>query len=61
MRPHVTLARLDDAPVEKLAAFVQAHNLFRAGPIEVGHFTLFSSLLGKDAAAYTPEVEYALA
>ncbi len=59
--PHVTLARLDNAPPDKLAAFMQAHNLFRDGPIEVEHFTLFSSLLGKEAAVYTPEVEYALA
>ncbi len=59
--PHVTLARLDNAAPDKLAGFVQAHNLFRAGPIEVDHFTLFSSQLGKEAAVYTPEVEYALA
>jgi 2'-5' RNA ligase len=58
--PHVTLARLDNPPVDKLAGFVQAHNLFRAGPIEVEHFTLFSSLLGKEASVYTAEVEYAL-
>jgi len=58
--PHVTLARLDNAPVDKIAAFVQAHNLFRVGPIEVGHFTLFSAQLGKEAAVYTPEVEYGL-
>src|SRR3954471_15218073 len=56
--PHVTLARLDNAPPDKLAGFVQAHNLFREGPIAVEHFTLFSSLLGKEAAVYTPEVEY---
>lgn len=59
--PHVTLARLDNAAPDKLAGFVQAHNLFRAGPLEVEHFTLFSSQLGKEAAVYTPEVEYALA
>lgn len=59
--PHVTLARLDNAPPDKLAGFVQAHNLFREGPIEVEHFTLFSSQLGKEASVYTPEVEYALA
>jgi 2'-5' RNA ligase len=58
--PHVTLARLDNAPPDKLAGFVQAHNLFRDGPIEVEHFTLFSSLLGKEASVYTPEVEYEL-
>ncbi len=59
-QPHVTLARLDNVMEEKLARFVAAHNLFRADPIEVEHFTLFSSLLGKDQAIYTPEVEYEL-
>ncbi|HET9018678.1 MAG TPA: RNA 2',3'-cyclic phosphodiesterase [Acetobacteraceae bacterium] len=58
--PHITLARLDNAPEAKLAAFVQANNLFRAEPVPVEHFTLFSSRLGKDQAVYTPEVEYPL-
>jgi 2'-5' RNA ligase len=59
-QPHVTLARLDGAAEARLAAFVQAHNLFRAESVAVEHFTLFSSVLGKDQPAYTPEVEYAL-
>jgi 2'-5' RNA ligase len=58
--PHVSLARLRDAAEGKLAAFVQSHNLFRAGPIQVEHFVLFSSLLGKEASVYRAEVEYAL-
>ena len=58
--PHVTLARLDGAPVEKVAGWVQAHNLFRSEPMAVEHFTLFSSLLGKEQATYEPEVEYPL-
>jgi RNA 2',3'-cyclic 3'-phosphodiesterase len=58
--PHVTLARLDNTPHPKLAAFVQAHNLFRTEPVPVSHFTLFSSQLGKEASVYTAEVEYAL-
>jgi 2'-5' RNA ligase len=58
--PHVTLARLDNAPEAKLAGWVQAHNLFRADPVRVAHFTLFSSRLGKEQSVYTPEVEYAL-
>jgi len=58
--PHVTLARLDN-PVEfKLAAFVQANNLFRSEPVQVEHFTLFSSRLGKEASVYRAEVEYGL-
>lgn len=60
--PHVALARLDGSVVpHKLAAFVQARNLFRAQPFEVEHLTLFSSRLGKEASAYTAEVEYPLA
>ena len=59
--PHVTVARLDNAPHVKLAEWVQAHNLLRTEPMAVEHFTLFSSRLGKDGAVYTPEVEYGLA
>jgi 2'-5' RNA ligase len=59
--PHITLARLDNnVPEAKLAAFVQGHNLFRAEPFTVEHFTLFSSRLGKEQSVYTAEVEYAL-
>jgi RNA 2',3'-cyclic 3'-phosphodiesterase len=60
-QPHVTLARLDNPAEGKVAAFVQAHNLFRGQPIPVEHFTLFSSFLNKDHAIYTPEAEYELA
>jgi len=59
--PHVTLARLDNVPEAKVAAFVQAHNLFRALPVRMEHFTLFSSHLHKAGSIYTPEVEYELA
>lgn len=59
--PHVTLARLDNAPEAKVAAWVQANNLFASEPVEVGGFVLFRSQLGKERAVYTPEVEYALA
>ncbi|MCU0886946.1 MAG: RNA 2',3'-cyclic phosphodiesterase [Rubritepida sp.] len=59
--PHVTLARTELVPLDKLAGFLQAHNLFRTEPVPVEHFTLFSSRLGKEMAVYTPEVDYALA
>jgi 2'-5' RNA ligase len=59
-QPHVTLARLDNVPEAKLVSYVQAHNLFRAEPVTVEHFTLFSSRLGKEASVYTAEVEYGL-
>jgi len=59
--PHVTLARTDKAPPEKIVAYVQAHNLFRAPAVSVESFTLYSSRLGKEQAVYVPEVEYDLA
>ena len=58
--PHVTLARLDGVPEAKVAAWVQSHNLFRSEPIAIERFTLFSSRLGKEQAAYEPEVDYPL-
>ncbi|MBO1076327.1 RNA 2',3'-cyclic phosphodiesterase [Roseomonas marmotae] len=58
--PHVTLARTEKAAPDKLIAFVQAHNLFRAPPQPVNHFSLYSSRLGKEQAHYVAEVDYAL-
>ncbi len=58
--PHVSLARLESVPQERLFGWIQAHNLFRATPLTVAHFTLFSSQLGKEASVYTPEVAYEL-
>ena len=58
--PHITLARLDNAMEARLAGFVQANNLFRAEPMAVDHFTLFSSQLGKEQSVYMAEMEYAL-
>ncbi len=59
--PHVTLARLDNAIPQKVATFVQGHNLFRAEPVAFDNFTLFSSRLGKEASVYAAEVAYSLA
>ena len=59
--PHVTLAGAAAVPVPKLVAFLQAHSLFRAPEVTVARFTLFSSVLGKEASHYTPEVDYPLA
>jgi RNA 2',3'-cyclic 3'-phosphodiesterase len=58
--PHVTLARLRNAPREKVAEFVAHHALFASGPIEVDSFALFSSHLGGDGAVYRVERKYAL-
>lgn len=58
--PHVSLARLDNCVEHKLASYVQSNNLFRAGPVTIDHFVLFSSQLGKEASVYTAEVTYPL-
>ena len=58
--PHVTLARLKDTPIHRVSNFLALHGLFRAGPIPVGSFTLFSSFLKSSGALYHPEAEYPL-
>lgn len=58
--PHVTLARLNRAPVERIAAFVAGNNLFRAGPVAVDQFTLFSSFQGRRGPIYRAEQSYPL-
>jgi 2'-5' RNA ligase len=60
-QPHVSIAKLDNVPEAKIAAYVQAHNLFQSPPTPIEQFVLFSSLLGKETPVYTAEVEYALA
>jgi 2'-5' RNA ligase len=59
--PHVTLARLRDAPASRISSFVAGHNLFRAGPIEVDGFVLYSSFLSHSGPIYRPERFYPLA
>lgn len=60
-QPHVSMARVDNVPSDRLAAWIAANNLFRTPPVPVERFTLFRSQLGKEQAVYTPEVEYELA
>lgn len=59
-QPHVTLAKVDGVPAEKIANWVQGHNLFRSEKVDIEHFTLFRSRLGKEQAVYDAEVEYGL-
>jgi 2'-5' RNA ligase len=58
--PHVTLARLSNAPAQRILAFREAHALFRAGPFPIGEFTLYSSHPGKGHAVYREEATYPL-
>ena len=58
--PHITLARLKDAPVSRASAFLALNSMFRAGPIAVESFSLFSSFRQREGAIYQEEAEYPL-
>lgn len=58
--PHVTIARLNDAPVGRLKDFLARNGLFRSGPIPCDRFVLFSSHLGRSGATYAVEADYPL-
>jgi len=61
-RPHVTLAHFNRRAEigHHMAQFVASHSLFRAGPFEVDHFRLYSSLLRPEGSIYEIEAEYPL-
>lgn len=58
--PHVTLARLNNAPFERLGAFLSHHALYNAPAFTCDRFTLYSSFLSSSGAIYTPEHVYRL-
>ncbi|WP_029010825.1 RNA 2',3'-cyclic phosphodiesterase [Azospirillum halopraeferens] len=58
--PHVTLARLKDAPRERIGRFIEERGLFRAGPVAFDRFTLFRSHLGRSGPVYEPLRDYTL-
>jgi 2'-5' RNA ligase len=59
-RPHVTLAYLKSSPPERIAAWVQGHNLLRSPPWLVDRFHLYSSWSGPDGGRYDIERTYRL-
>src|SRR5579875_2947462 len=59
--PHVTLARLNNPPRDKLCDFLAAHALFRAAPLAVEGFSLIASFPTKTGAIYEDQAEYPLA
>ena len=58
--PHVTLARLRNAPHEKLHEFLAAHAQFRAEPLQVEGFSLIASFQTKAGSVYEDQAEYPL-
>lgn len=59
-KPHVTLARLKDAPSQRVGRFLETHGLFRAGPVRVDRFVLYESHTGRDGPVYHPLRAYPL-
>jgi 2'-5' RNA ligase len=58
--PHVTLTRLRRVPVDVVAPYLSHNGDFRAGPFEVGHFTLFRSHMGHGGSHYEALAQYDL-
>lgn len=58
--PHLTIARLKDAPTGRLASFITEHEPFRLTPFVVETFSLFSSFLSKNGAQYAIEETFPL-
>jgi 2'-5' RNA ligase len=58
--PHVTLARLKDAPAPRVRAFLADHAQFTSGPFEVTSFGLYSSHQSSRGSQYVLERRYPL-
>lgn len=58
--PHVTLARLQEGPIDRLAQYLKQHALFKLEDVPITSFSLFSSQLAPGGAHYTEEAVYPL-
>lgn len=58
--PHVTLARLQNPPLDKVAEFLAAHAGFRAEPLAVAAFSLIASYPTKAGSVYEDQADYPL-
>ncbi|MSO74550.1 MAG: RNA 2',3'-cyclic phosphodiesterase [Alphaproteobacteria bacterium] len=57
---HITLARLNHAPLERVQAFLAYHGLFADPSFPIEAFHLYSSRLGLDGSIYSIEASYPL-
>lgn len=58
--PHITIARLNGAPVQKVALFLSTHSLFITEPFEVSQYHLYCSHLSKEGAYHEIWATYKL-
>jgi len=59
--PHVTVARLDRVPRQRLGNFLAGNNLYRSPTFTVGEFHLYSSQLTPKGPIHRLEASYELA
>lgn len=59
--PHITMARLKNSPIRKIANFLAGNNLFSQEPFQVNDFKLYSSVLTPKGAYHRVESIYSLA
>lgn len=57
---HVTVARLNGSPSERVARFLSSYAMFRCEPFLVKTFHLYTSHLHQDGAVHTREVSFDL-
>ncbi|MSO74310.1 MAG: RNA 2',3'-cyclic phosphodiesterase [Alphaproteobacteria bacterium] len=57
---HISLARLNNAPLDRVQAFLARHALFGEAPFPIEAFHLHSSRLGRDGSIYSIEASYPL-
>ncbi|MFP4014402.1 MAG: RNA 2',3'-cyclic phosphodiesterase [Chitinispirillaceae bacterium] len=58
--PHITVAKLNRCPPDKLAQFMSTNALFHTEPFLVSEFHLYSSQLRREGALHTKEATYKL-
>lgn len=58
--PHVTLARLRDAPIGRVERFLAEQAGYASLPFRADEFVLFSSQLGRERAIYRAEAAFPL-
>jgi 2'-5' RNA ligase len=59
-KPHVTLAYLKGADPERVAVWIQGHNMLKSPCFRMAAFGLYSSWQGPEGSYYRLEREYAL-
>lgn len=58
--PHITIARLNGAPTEKVALFLSGHSLFKTEPFEISQYHLYCSHLRKEGVYHEILASYKL-